>query len=137
MKFFRMPAALIFVTCLVGCSPQGPFVQSDVVKNRAVHVITDSDNSSVRGVKIYIMSIDGAPTRFGLGVRPEEAFISMGPHVFDLQYFHFGAEARAQLRLNAIMGHDYVVHYDDSEKDKVRMWFTDGWDGPVVGGVVD
>lgn len=139
MRCFQLVSICLLGAALVGCGVATPFIQSGVSKDNSAHIITDSDNSGqVAGwnQRVYIFGIDGVPTHPGMGLRPEEAFVSPGPHRFDVQYWFMGANSKASLQLDAKAGHTYVVRWEIQGR-RMRFWFTDGWNGPVVGGVAD
>jgi len=139
MKYFRTLLTCLLVCLLAGCGVAAPFIQSGVAKDNSAHIITDSDNSGhVAGwsQRVYIFSIDGVPTHSGPGLRPEEAYVSAGLHRFDVQYWFMGTNAKSSLELDAKANHTYVVRWQ-IDGGRMRFWFTDGWDGPTVGGVAD
>ncbi|WP_266182359.1 hypothetical protein [Dyella humicola] len=139
MKSYAIASVITSVFLLAGCGVGKPFVQPGINTNDSAHVVTDSDHSSqVAGwdQRIYIWAIDGKDTHAGVGLRPEEAYLSEGPHKLEIIYMFMGASAKGRLTLVAQRGHDYVIHRQQ-DNGRMRFWITDGWSGPVVGGIAD
>lgn len=139
MKNHTVMIAIATTFLLAGCGVAAPFIQQGVNTANSAHIITESDHTSeVAGWdrRIYIQAVDGNETHHGIGLMPEEAYLSEGPHKLDLVYIYMGAQASGHLQLVAHRGHDYVIHrWQDG--NRMRFWITDGWAGPVVGGIVD
>ena len=139
MKCHAVVAAVAAGFLLAGCGVGTPFVQPGVNTSDSAHIVTESDHSSeVAGWdrRIYIRAVDGNETHPGVGLGPEEAYLSEGPHKLDLVYMYMGAQAKGHLQLVAHRGHEYVIHLQQ-DGNRMRFWITDGWSGPVVGGIVD
>ena len=139
MKFHTVVGVVAASFVLAGCGVGKPFVQSGVGTAESAHIVTDSDHlSDVAGWdrRIYIRTVDGTDTHPGLGLMPEEAYLSEGPHKLDIVYMYMGAKASGHLQLVAHRGHEYVIHRQQ-EGNRMRFWITDGPAGAVVGGIAD
>lgn len=139
MKCYAVMAAVASSVLLAGCGVGKPFVQPGVNTGDSAHIVTESDHlNQVAGWdrRIFIHAVDGNETHHGVGLRPEEAYLSEGPHKLDLLCMYMGGLARGRLQLVAHRGHEYVIHRQQYDGG-IRFWITDGWSGPVVGGIVD
>ena len=139
MKHHITMIAIAVSLLLAGCGVGAPFIQPGAYAGSPAHIVTDSDHTSkVAGWdrRIYIQAVDGNQTRHTIGLMPEEAYLTAGPHRIDVIYMFMGSQAKGHLQLVALHGHDYVIHRQE-DGNRMRFWITDGWSGPVVGGIVD
>lgn len=135
MKFGGIGLIGLMAMCLGACATPEPFVQAGITKANSAHIITETDHSDKWSPQISIDVVDGKLTHPVIG-SSEEAVVAAGPHVFSFRYSYRAVKAIVALRLNALAGHEYIVHYS-RDGGMVRMWLTDGWKGPMVGEIID
>ncbi len=135
--------AILAGCCLLGaCAASKPFVLSDAGARGSIHVASafeDGKDFSIFDPAIFIVTVDGKLGRSGpLNRLHTEAYVTPGHHVFELRYVQ-GTEGfgDVKLALDAQSGHEYIIEEIDGPGRRFLLRFRDGWNGPVVGGLVD
>lgn len=132
---------------LAGCTAGKPFVIHGATRETGAHIITEytAHAGEMSYPHIYFMAIDGQNQKIDAPLQrlSEEAYVPPGMHTFKLRYSKADMFGEMSLSLDALAGHEYVVHViDEGRADllgRTRFMFriSDGWSGPVVGRIAN